>query len=1043
VKKVLSYILILFIIFTNLFAPFSLGLDQKNKVTFNSNNAEADAGIKVTNTVQNTDTTISGTVRVVWGDTGFLTSNQGVVVTLLDPSILTTNQSATVISSFQVKLSNVPNSSWFPSEKAAALVQEGVFSFTVLPSKAYEIQTVASQDLLSWWSFTVGTAGAVIGGSIGVVAGPVGAVAGATIGAALATPDAAPAGTTISTPLTVTTNTAGNTAIVKAGKQISVNADALLPMCDILKSGTWGGCLGTVLYWGLFKPTSVIFALSGKLLDVTVDYSTKDTSYRSSFVTQGWGVVRDMCNMFFIFVMLYIAISTILNIHGFNTKQTIVNVVIIGLFINFSLFATQVIIDASNIMTRVFYNSNAIAVGPVVGGVVVDQRGTDGEIKLSEAIVSKINPQKLILEATMADKIPTKLDAGQDIEVQSNGVTASTFILICILASIVNIVGFVTFISAGLIFITRVIGLWLAMIMAPLAFFTYILPDQMAGWKMVGWKNWWPETLKMAFLAPVFVFFMYLIIKFLNTGLGIIQNDAASGMDFILGIIIPFIFIMVLLMKAKSIANDMSGEIGQQITSKLSAAGGLALGLATGGAALMGRATIGRLGNSLYNSASLQEAAAKKGVKGMGARLLLRSSEKASKGSFDARNTKAGSAFAKETGMDLSGKSAGIGITANQGGFAKVRADKTAERQKRAKELELSVDSKQRKDLMKMQLEQKRLEDEFSIPIHEIDGKLTAAKQKKAEAVTGSQADIEATKEIQDLNKEKAAYTKGGAKRDANGNITGYNTSNGNISATAVTAAADNLTKAGGEFTNATLAQNDAAQLLNRTLNDMNAAIGGVAQAETELQNAQTAAAAAAARAAAPGASTADAINHTNALSIQAAAQSKLDKINSEVQTKTTIYNNADSAKQITDRKLLTARDNRDLAEQENIVALAAQNRAMAPGGGGLGKSINDLKFGDIPHAELKINKRNNRVKGEFAEYLGSGANQAANLLFSGGQHDFSGDFEAMYKIKMDAKIENSGGGHAAPAASHTATPASHATTTSSHAATPPAPTHH
>ena len=67
--------------------------------------------------------------------------------------------------------------------------------------------------------------------------------------------------------------------------------------------------------------------------------------------------------------MLYIAISTILNLHGFNTKSTIINVIVIGLFINFSLFATQVIIDSSNIMARVFYNSDAIK---------ITEKGIDG-----------------------------------------------------------------------------------------------------------------------------------------------------------------------------------------------------------------------------------------------------------------------------------------------------------------------------------------------------------------------------------------------------------------------------------------------------------------------------------------------------------------------------------------------------------------------------------------------------------------------------------------------------------------------------------------
>ena len=117
-------------------------------------------------------------------------------------------------------------------------------------------------------------------------------------------------------------------------------------------------------------------------------------------------------------------------------------------------------------------------------------------------MVNKVNPQNIIINSAKVGQISdlggksTSVDLG-----------AGTFILITLLAVGINIVGFVIFLSIGLVFVVRVVGLWIAMILSPLAFFTYILPEQMAGWKMVGWKNWWPETLKMAFMAPIFIFF--------------------------------------------------------------------------------------------------------------------------------------------------------------------------------------------------------------------------------------------------------------------------------------------------------------------------------------------------------------------------------------------------------------------------------------------------------------------------------------------------------------------------------------------------------
>lgn len=474
-----------------------------------------------------------------------------------------------------------------------------------------------------------------------------------------------------------TTNESGNTDSNNEGASDSLrmNDESILPTCTLFSAQTWGGCIGRLLYWGVFKPTSYIFALTGRLLDISVNYSVKDTSYRSDFVVEGWGVVRDFCNMFFIFILLYIAFGTILNLHSVKTKEMIINVVIIGLLINFSLFATQVIVDASNILTRVFYNSQTIKIGPVDdNNIIQNQVGSQGEIQLSLALVGKINPQRLILNAGKADDISVREDISEDTNVNNNGVSATTFILVTILASIVNIVGIIVFLTCSLIFISRVIGLWIAMIFAPLAFFSYTIPA-MQNWEMVGWKRWWPETIKLAFMAPAFVFFMYLIIKFLETGLGLLINDSKGGLDFVLGIFVPFIFVMILLTKAKDIAKNMSGKIGQSITDGLSKVGGVALGAGLGGLAMAGRQTIGRLATNAAQSNAFRDWAGKSKI---GASALRMTSGVASK-NFDFRATKLGGMAGKELGVDL-GK-------AKKGGFAEIREEKIHKEEEFAKKL--------------------------------------------------------------------------------------------------------------------------------------------------------------------------------------------------------------------------------------------------------------------------------------------------------------------------------------------------------------------
>ncbi len=438
-----------------------------------------------------------------------------------------------------------------------------------------------------------------------------------------------------------------------------------LPACWIGWSSGFSvsGCIAQLIYGLIFQPTAFLFGLAGMFFDFTFFYSISDGSYRTGFVLEGWSIVRDFVNLFFIFVLLYIAFATILSLHGFKTKEMIINVVIIGLLINFSLFATQIIIDTSNILARVFYNQ--IKIEAVDPKSTINEPSKNGETKLSEMIVNAANPIKLIQNMKSAGEIEKPGDLHKS-EKNEGGVSNGVFILITLLASAINIVGLIVFLTVGLMFVARVIGLWFAMILVPFAFFSYTVPA-MQDIDMLGWKKWWPETLKLAFLAPIFIFFMYLIIKFLGGKefLSVIKdNPDASGAEFIIGIIVPFIFIMVLMMKAKSLAVKFSGEFGAAVSKAGAIVGGVALGVATGGAALAMRQTVGRAVNKVSNKNWLNDAASGKSgkVAQFFGKKLKSGADFTAKSGFDARQTVAGNAFSKQMGMDMNKGLGAVGL---------------------------------------------------------------------------------------------------------------------------------------------------------------------------------------------------------------------------------------------------------------------------------------------------------------------------------------------------------------------------------------------
>ena len=71
------------------------------------------------------------------------------------------------------------------------------------------------------------------------------------------------------------------------------------------------------------------------------------------FHTNGWETVRNLANLVFIFVLLYIAIGTILQLNSFDTKNAFY-AHYCRAFINFSLFATRIVIDSSNMLAELF-----------------------------------------------------------------------------------------------------------------------------------------------------------------------------------------------------------------------------------------------------------------------------------------------------------------------------------------------------------------------------------------------------------------------------------------------------------------------------------------------------------------------------------------------------------------------------------------------------------------------------------------------------------------------------------------------------------------
>ena len=270
-------------------------------------------------------------------------------------------------------------------------------------------------------------------------------------------------------------------------------------------------CVPIGLYKFVYVPSAAILYFAGSMLDAFFSWTISSSIYRdSTFVIDGWRIVRDLSNIGFIAALVYAAVSTILQLG--NIRRAVVSVIIIGLLINFSLFFSKVVIDVGNTLAKVFYNQITIS-GVASDSIVV----ADVEVKsLSQAIVDGMSLQKIISKPTL-EAIKNNSYGGTKYSGTSYADEGLVTLMI-ILGIILNITAAWSFFLISWTFVGRIVGLWIAMIVSPLAFLSRVVPQvgQLGG--NFTMSRWFQNLLTLSFLAPIFIFLMYLLILLLDSG---------------------------------------------------------------------------------------------------------------------------------------------------------------------------------------------------------------------------------------------------------------------------------------------------------------------------------------------------------------------------------------------------------------------------------------------------------------------------------------------------------------------------------------------
>ncbi|HEY4486300.1 MAG TPA: hypothetical protein VJB70_01015 [Candidatus Paceibacterota bacterium] len=505
--------------------------------------------------------------------------------------------------------------------------------------------------------------------------------------------------------------------IVVMGPLGVYTAHAALPLMaagDTIARGA-GEVIGSAVSWFGDKTFGLVFngitnllfilatwflGMTGNLLDTAITYSISPAFYDIPGIVIGWGVFRDIVNIAFIAILVYIAIGTILQLSGVSTKQMLVTLVVVALLVNFSFFLANTVIRTSNTLASALY-----------GQIMPPSAQTEGSFKFFGSGRGFSNKESLSGKLINGLDLPSMVDSKT-----LNDLSFTDAAVARLLGAIAIFIAAFVFLAGAILFILRIVTLAFVLLISPLAFAAAILPAT-----NTYWNQWLSKLMGNAFVAPAYMLFLFAIIAIVQTKTPItLQTDTLASVfditkstyDYPMAgrVFLNYAVIIGLLLGAQKLTQTMaSGIAGLSVKYA-----GRATGFAMGATAFAGRRTIGRGFRALANSEAVKNLGFTKDSegnllekRGWGGKVGRFSGEKIVQGAqfgaqstFDVRAGKIGAATSGLAGI----VGADFGKSGGRGGFEAIEKGQIKRRVELGKALattQKGSDERKQEDLVK------------------------------------------------------------------------------------------------------------------------------------------------------------------------------------------------------------------------------------------------------------------------------------------------------------------------------------------------------
>lgn len=248
----------------------------------------------------------------------------------------------------------------------------------------------------------------------------------------------------------------------------------------------------------LLKGSAWVLWLAAYMFDYTLDYTLnfKNLVTNIPIVDIGWKILRDVSNIFFIFLLLLAAIGIIVDNKAIGSKSMIPGIIMAAVLINFSLFFTNIVIDASNILTLQFYGQ--------MRGTDPSAAPTNGKVTgVAAAFMQGLNLTSLYNAQGGENDLATKslgAQAGNAWNIALVGFGGSVLILIT---------AFVFF-AATILFLIRAVVFIFLMITSPIFFLAMAVPSAQIKDQA---KKWQTTLTNQALFAPTYMLLTFIVVK--------------------------------------------------------------------------------------------------------------------------------------------------------------------------------------------------------------------------------------------------------------------------------------------------------------------------------------------------------------------------------------------------------------------------------------------------------------------------------------------------------------------------------------------------